>query len=585
MGTCKVFDWTRAVLSSEYLSSIPSNVDHLTFFKKIADRLTLVTDQKETNGHPAFQGHWINIVKAEVILKELVTKWKDSRQESTAQKNVVTSGDASDHTSVLVEIVPDIDFNGREITDNLLNKFSKENVEETVISKLKNGTDHSRVYMLTDNLKNLYSGNGAKVVSENIEKKDATKQTVVPLLDSTCEEKNKYSDEIQAEELQELYMNITVSPFKEYSKKKDEEKLIWDETDKETGENPLNRLCQLLRIDEEESKDKRCLESDRKRKYEDNLPFKYFCSHCSFKSKRKNHFLKHCQLHDKPQKLYMCGQCDFKTIRISTLRRHELVHSEDKLLLCDLCPYKTDDPKFLAKHHSLKHSGNKLIKCNQCDYSSGSQREFRKHALTHKPNKPTTVWNCDQCSYKSRLKAHLQRHINDVHSSQRPFLCHYCGKCFKRHDTLKQHKITHGEISAVHTCDQCGKVSTCASQLKEHMSVHTVLRPYLCDQCGASFKTKSNQRKHIKTLHSAEAPFPCTQCKQTFKSKPNLLRHLRTHRSKADPAAIQEIAPKLIMPNIAVDPANFTAGDTTTPVTIQVVYCNIDGDKPDLVFQ
>lgn len=59
-----------------------------------------------------------------------------------------------------------------------------------------------------------------------------------------------------------------------------------------------------------------------------------------------------------PQKLYMCGQCDFKTIRISTLRRHELIHSEDKLLLCRLCPYKTDDPKFLAKHNSLKHSGN-----------------------------------------------------------------------------------------------------------------------------------------------------------------------------------------------------------------------------------
>lgn len=73
-------------------------------------------------------------------------------------------------------------------------------------------------------------------------------------------QKNKDSEEIQSEELQELYMNITVSPFKEYCKNKgnsEEEKLIWDETDKETGENPLDRLCQLLRIDEEESKEKR----------------------------------------------------------------------------------------------------------------------------------------------------------------------------------------------------------------------------------------------------------------------------------------------------------------------------------------
>lgn len=396
MGSSKVFDWTRAVVSSEYLSSIPSTVDRSTFFSRIADRLSLDTDLNETNGHPAFQGKWINILKAEIILKEFLTKWKDSRQESTGQKNKTVTDDI-DQTPVLIE-VPDIDCGNRKITDGLLNKLSKQGCEETVTSKLKNDTNRShRVYTLTDNLKHLYSGNKVRVVSENVEK-DVTKQIVVPLLDSAHEEKNK-DNEIQNEELQELYMNITVTPFKEYTKKKGnslEGKLIWDETDKETGENPLDRLCQLLRIDEEEGKDKRCVESDRKRKYEDNLPFKYFCSHCSFKSKRKNHFIKHCRLHDKPQKLYMCGQCDFKTIRISTLRRHELVHSENKLLLCDLCPYKTDDPKFLAKHHSLKHTGNKLIKCNQCEYSTGSQREFRRHALTHKPNKPATLWNCDQ---------------------------------------------------------------------------------------------------------------------------------------------------------------------------------------------
>lgn len=54
----------------------------------------------------------------QVILKELVTKWKESRQEGTSQKNRAITDDI-DHTSVLVEVVPDIEFNSREITDSL----------------------------------------------------------------------------------------------------------------------------------------------------------------------------------------------------------------------------------------------------------------------------------------------------------------------------------------------------------------------------------------------------------------------------------------------------------------------------------
>lgn len=57
-----------------------------------------------------------------------------------------------------------------------------------MISKLKSGSDHSRVYMLTDNLKNLYSGNEVKTVSESTDSKNSTKQVDVPLLDSGHEE-------------------------------------------------------------------------------------------------------------------------------------------------------------------------------------------------------------------------------------------------------------------------------------------------------------------------------------------------------------------------------------------------------------
>ena len=34
-----------------------------------------------------------------------------------------------------------------------------------------------------------------------------------------------------------------------------------------------------------------------KKDYESLMPFKFFCESCSFKTKRRSHYLKHCQLH------------------------------------------------------------------------------------------------------------------------------------------------------------------------------------------------------------------------------------------------------------------------------------------------
>ena len=61
--------------------------------------------------------------------------------------------------------------------------------------------------------------------------------------------------------------------------------------------------------------------------YEERVKYKFFCSHCSFKSKRDSHFRKHMALHESGDvEVHCCNECDFKTIRLSHLRRHELLH-------------------------------------------------------------------------------------------------------------------------------------------------------------------------------------------------------------------------------------------------------------------
>ena len=92
-----------------------------------------------------------------------------------------------------------------------------------------------------------------------------------------------------------------------------------------------------------------------KKDYESLAPFKFHCSMCSFKSKRKSHYLKHLLVHSKKSlPVLQCAQCSFTTIRLSHLRRHQLTHSA-QVYHCKVCNYKTDDVKRLNRHHRIKH--------------------------------------------------------------------------------------------------------------------------------------------------------------------------------------------------------------------------------------
>ncbi|KAG8321394.1 hypothetical protein J6590_047687 [Homalodisca vitripennis] len=139
-------------------------------------------------------------------------------------------------------------------------------------------------------------------------------------------------------------------------------------------------------------------ESEKRRKHEETLQYKYFCDQCSFKAKRENHLLKHAKLHEKIKDLLCCDQCDFKTIRESVLGRHKMNHSATQLL-CKLCPYKTDSSSFMLKHLQARHSPKvqKKLKCNSCEYIASTPRELQKHQkLLHKPEDQPKFWKCSK---------------------------------------------------------------------------------------------------------------------------------------------------------------------------------------------
>ena len=222
-----------------------------------------------------------------------------------------------------------------------------------------------------------------------------------------------------------------------------------------------------------------------KQVYEKEMPYKYYCSKCSYKSKRKSHFDKHKKLHirDPDALLHKCEQCEFTTIRQSVLQKHMISHAQN-LLYCQSCAYQTHNPIFLSNHMKTRHSrsstdrnGSKMIDekfyCNVCSFSTKKMSLFNRHYKNHSINfirseDGKAIYTCDLCVYMTQQKDHFLRHKRNVHGNLRPYLCDTCGMSFKRVDALKAHQFTHLDRSQRSLPFLC---STCNKAFKSRVSI------------------------------------------------------------------------------------------------------------------
>ncbi|KAH3720449.1 zinc finger protein 43-like [Dreissena polymorpha] len=300
--------------------------------------------------------------------------------------------------------------------------------------------------------------------------------------------------------------------------------------------------------------DKRSL----RRYYEEKMPFKFFCTKCSFKTKRQCHFDSHMEYHTSHPdiELFRCGICDFTTVRGSVLARHKLTHSATILKCSESgdCSFVTDNPKSLKDHMRKKHniiekeeSGEKPnaeesffdqpVKCDLCIFTTTSRIKLDEHSKTHSEVLQTSisgqhVFSCKLCPYQGKRKVNLMRHLDSVHTGRRPHLCDLCGMAFKRSDALQAHKETHLDRSKrklPFQCLKCGKAFRAKFLLKEHQAVHSTLRLHQCHICGQLFKTPIVQKRHMQLVHNSSQKHICQVCNRGFSTKYVLKRHKRVH--------------------------------------------------------
>ncbi|GAB0202389.1 myc-associated zinc finger protein [Grus japonensis] len=75
---------------------------------------------------------------------------------------------------------------------------------------------------------------------------------------------------------------------------------------------------------------------------------------------------------------------------------------------------------------------------------------------------------------------HLNSHVRQVHSTERPFKCETCDAAFATKDRLRAHAVRHEEKVPCHVC---GKMLS-AAYITDHMKVHGQGPNHVCELCN-----------------------------------------------------------------------------------------------------
>ncbi|VEN52839.1 unnamed protein product [Callosobruchus maculatus] len=293
------------------------------------------------------------------------------------------------------------------------------------------------------------------------------------------------------------------------------------------------------------------------------------CTHCSFKTVRKAHLVRHMSKHRERAdryNFYRCIHCNITFSSKQALDGHILNKHPDamgsistKTHECMHCAFKTVWKPHLARHmskHRERAARYNFYRCIHCNITFSSKQALDGHILSKHPDAigsiSTKTHECMHCAFKTVWKAHLAHHMSKHRETADRYnfsTCVHCNAILKSKralddHTLRKHPDSMESISTkTHECMHCAFKTVRKADLARHMSKHRERADRFsfstCIHCNVTFSSKQAFDGHILSNHPdaigsiSTKIHECTHCSFKTVIKPHLARHMSKHRERA----------------------------------------------------
>lgn len=252
------------------------------------------------------------------------------------------------------------------------------------------------------------------------------------------------------------------------------------------------------------------------------------CEHCGMEFTTKGEMVRHIGYKHSKLKPHKCPwpYCSYSAVERARLKRHQVIHTEERPFQCRHCSYAAPLKVHLKRHVSNVHRGEQPYECDICHTRFTQQGSMAWHRKKHTGERP--VFKCPHCPSVLGRKYDLRQHIIKLHTSDRLHQCRKCGKIFSDPYSLKIHKRSH-KGQKCFKCGVCNFAAAVVQQLECHMRKHTKQKPFKCDDCGKNYRQNLGLKMHRQRKHNL-APesekFVCEECNSQFLRRGSLKNHM-----------------------------------------------------------